>query len=128
MNTSREDADRRAKEILLFCFGSSKPALAFLPHCIVPQDEKSLATILKSLRVQQGGIFGITPQWGPDGQPYLGSTEDGFRLWKLAANQDYFRQHGAHAQLDQFTAVIDSRTSRELISQMMQRRATQRWG
>src|SRR5947209_17336628 len=104
--------DRRGQYLLTRCLGSTAPALAYLPHCLIQPGRQAVATVLKATHTT-GGIFGDQPEWDRDGRFYLGDIgkqPQDFSLWEQPKNQELVLEHGGYAKLDQFTAVIDSRT------------------
>jgi len=71
-----QDADH----LLTLCFGSLKPRLVYLPHCLFRQGTEALAIVLQVVRCQ-GGIFGDRPLRDREGRPYVGFGKEEFTLW-----------------------------------------------
>jgi hypothetical protein len=105
--------------MMMLAFGSFNPPIARFPHVITKAELASLRAVLDTVG-RLGGIFGDSPLVDRSGVPYL-EPEDGhilndFLLWELPENQRYLFDRGCYAKLDSFTAVIDTRTSADLVS------------
>lgn len=106
--------------LFAICFGSPRPALAYLPHCLFKPEPKVLAAVLEAMNAS-GGIFGDSIMWDREGRVYLGDEgkqPEDFVLWELPANQAAVLEGGAFGQLAKFTAVIDARAPTAIVRQM----------
>jgi hypothetical protein len=104
-------------DLLRVILGDKQSGVHRLPHLVMPSWKRSLEVVLDTLHCA-AGVWGDYPLSDEGGAPNLldpGSV-DCWRLWKAEANQTYVREHGFHAKLGCFTAVIDSETSWDVIN------------
>ena len=118
--TTEIEPRAKANYLLEECFRSSKPGLAFLPHCIFKKSREALTEVLAVCKVA-GGIFGNYPSYDRKGKIYIsptGNDTDEFSLWEIPGNQEKVLNYGAIGKLEDFTAIIDSRTPKEVLASM----------
>jgi hypothetical protein len=112
---------RSDHDLLRFTFAESQPNVHHLPHLVMPAWKRSLEIALQTVDCT-GGVWGDYPRWDETGEPSaleLGSLSR-WLSWKASPNQADLREHGFHAKLGCFTAVIDVGTPWHVIESLGQ--------
>ncbi len=82
---------RHRDAALRVTFGSLRPAIARLPHCIFYDDERATRAIVAELG-EPVGVWGMNPRWDERGEYYAAHCDregQDFHLWGLPNNQEY---------------------------------------